>query len=129
MEDDTTDGDADGLAEAAEEGEHGGGDGDVFWRGGGLDSEGHGRKEQADADARDEHQEDPGWGGGRGGEEVEQAGAQGGQGPADPESPAVVACFGGDDANDHGAWDDGQGLRECGDAGEDWGKIVRAFEE
>ncbi len=117
------------MAEAAEEGEHGGGDGDVFWRGGGLDREGHGGEEKADADAGDQHQENPSWDGGRGREEVEQAGAQGGQGPAEPERPAVVACFSGDDADDRRARDDSQGLRERRDSGKDWGEILRAFEE
>ena len=129
LEDDAADGDPDGLAEATEEGEHGGGDGDVLWRGGGLDGEGHGGEEQADADAGNEHEEDPGWGAGGGGEEVEQAGAHGCQGPADPERPAVVACLGGDDADHHGARDDGQGLRERRDAGEDGSEVVGAFEE
>ena len=129
LEDDAADGDADGLAEAAEEGEHGGGDGDVLGRGRGLDREGHGGEEQADADARDEHEEDPGRGAGGRGEEVEQARAEGRQSPADPERPAVEARFGGDDADDHGAGNDGQGLRERGDAGEDRGEVVGAFEE
>ena len=40
-----------------------------------------------------------------------------------------MACFGGNDANDHGTRDDSQGLRKRGDAGEDWGEIVSAFEE
>ena len=71
LEDDSTDGDADGLAEATEEGEHGGGNGDVFCRGGGLDGEGHGGEEQADTDAGNEHEKDPGRGSSGRGEQVE----------------------------------------------------------
>ena len=40
-----------------------------------------------------------------------------------------MAGFGGDDANDHGARDDGQGLRERRHTGKDWGEILCTFEE
>lgn len=40
-----------------------------------------------------------------------------------------MACFGGDDADDHGARDDSQRLRERGDASEYWAEVLRAFEE
>ena len=64
LEDGAADGDAEGLAESAEEGEHGDGEGHVAFGGGGLDGEGDGWEEDAQTDAGDEVNEDPGDGGG-----------------------------------------------------------------
>ena len=76
-----------------------------------MDSESHGREEETDSDAGDEHEEDPARDGGGGREEVEEAGAEGGECVAEPDGPAVVGSFGGDEADEHGAGDDGEGER------------------
>ena len=94
-----------------------------------MDSESHGREEETDSDAGDEHEEDPAWDGGGGGEEVEEAGAEGGEGVAKPDGPAVVGSFSGDETDEHGAGDDGEGLGESGEAGVEGGEVLGAFEE
>ncbi len=66
-----------GLAEGAEEGEHGDCEGEVCVGGGGLDREHHAWEEHACSETDDEVEEDPGRGGGVYVEEVEQAAAEG----------------------------------------------------
>ena len=51
LEDDAADGDAEGLAESAEEGEHGDGEGEVGGFGGRLHGEGHAGEEDAEPEA------------------------------------------------------------------------------
>lgn len=127
LEDGAAEGDAEGLAEGAEEGEHGDGEGEVFVRGRGLDGEGHACEEHAGAEARDEVEEDAGWGRGGDVEEVEEGGAEGGEEPAGPDGPAVAARFADEDAHDDGCGGDGEGLGEEGDAGEDGGFAFDGF--
>ena len=94
-----------------------------------MDRKSHGREEETDSDAGDEHEEDPAGDGGGGREEVEEAGAEGGEGVAEPDGPAVVGGFGGDEADEHGARNDGEGLREGGEAGVEGGEVLGSFEE
>lgn len=106
------------MAERAEEGEHGDGEGEVGVGGGGLDGELHAGEEHAGAEADDEVQEDPGCRARVDVEEVEQAAAQRGQDPAGPDGPPVTAGHGDDDADGDGGWGHGEGLWEECDAGE-----------
>lgn len=127
MEDGPADGDADSLSEGAEEGEHGDGEGEVAVRGGGLDRERHPGEEHAGAEAGDEVQEDPAYGGGVHVKEVEQACACEGEHPAGPDGPPVAAGESDEDADDDGGRGDGKGLWEEGEASVDGGEGFDGF--
>ena len=92
-----------------------------------MDRETHACEEHAGAEAGDEVQEDPGYGGSVYVKEVEEARAGDGEHPAGPDRPAVAACEGDKDADDDGGGGDGEGLWEEGDAGEDGGFAFDGF--
>ena len=119
LKDDAADGDAERLAEGAEEGEESDGEGDVLVADGGLQTEVHGGEEDAGAEAGDDVEEDPARDGGVDVEEDEQPAAEGGEGPAGPDTPPVPARDGDGDAGGDGGGRDGKGLGEGADAGDD----------
>lgn len=128
LEDDAADGDAQGLAEGAEEAEHGDGEGEVLVRAGGLQLELQRGEEDAEAEAGDQVDEDPLRDGGVDVEEVQDPRAERRQCPAEPDGPAVAAGFGDQKADDDGAGRDGEGGGEESDAGDDGRVASHGFE-
>ncbi len=117
LENDAGDGDADRLAEAAEEGEEGGRLPIEGRLAGSLDGESHGGEEHTHAGADRQVQENPLGNSRAGFEQQQESCAEGGEEPPDPKRPAIVSRDARNDTDYHARRSDRQGLGQYGHGG------------
>lgn len=119
LEDDAADGDAQGLAEGAEEDEHGDGEGHVLVRAGRLQLELQPGEQDAQPEPGDQGDEDPRGDRGVDFQQQQEAQPERAQRPAQPDRPPVPASLGDQEARHDGHRGDGEGGGEKGHAGDD----------
>lgn len=116
LEDDAADDDGDGGGEVADEAEGGGRGGDVLGRDEGLEGDERGLEVGADAEARDDLEEDDAGPGGVGGQVDVEAEAEGHAGHAEPDGGEVLARLADEDADGGGHEGEGEDEGEEVDA-------------